>query len=211
VVPAWIATRADPLAAVRPPVVPARRAHHPSGVTGLAVLNVTRNPGRTLVGVVSLAVGVAALTLLTAITVAFRGVVVGSLLGDAVAVQVRGPDYIAAVATVILGVLTVTDILFVGIRERAAELATMRALGWTDRALGRLVVTEGAVIGVAGSVAGVALGLAGAAGFAGQLPGPLLAAALITVAVGIAVTVAGALLPARLLSRLPAASVLAEE
>ena len=87
-VPAWIATRADPLAAVRPPVLPARRAHHPSGVTGLAVLNVTRNPGRTLVGVVSLAVGVAALTLLTAITrrVPWRG---GRLAARR---RGRGPD-----------------------------------------------------------------------------------------------------------------------
>ena len=150
VVPAWIATRADPLAAVRPPVVPARRAHHPSGVTGLAVLNVTRNPGRTLVGVVSLAVGVAALTLLTAITVAFRGVVVGSLLGDAVAVQIRGVDYVAVIATVLLGLLAVADVVFLNIRERAAELATIRSFGWPERTLDRMIVTEGAVIGALG-------------------------------------------------------------
>jgi hypothetical protein len=72
VMPAWIATRADPLAAVRPPVVPAGRARHPRGITGLAVLNVARTPGRTLVGVIGLAVGVAALTLLVAISITFR-------------------------------------------------------------------------------------------------------------------------------------------
>ena len=44
------------------------RARHPSGITGLAVVNVLRTPGRSLVGAVSLAVGVTALTLLIAIT-----------------------------------------------------------------------------------------------------------------------------------------------
>jgi hypothetical protein len=41
---------------------------------------VLRTPGRAAVGAVSLAVGVTALTILAAVTFAFRGVVVGSLL-----------------------------------------------------------------------------------------------------------------------------------
>ena len=112
-------------------------------------MNVLRTPGRTLAGALTLAVGTTALTLIIAVVLAFRGTVVGSLLGNAVAVQVRGPDYAAAAVTVLLGVLAVTDVLFINIRERAAELATMRALGWPDRALARLVITEGAVIGLA--------------------------------------------------------------
>ena len=210
-VPAWLAARADPIASVRPPVLAARRARHPRGITGLAVVNVLRTPGRTLSGALTLGVGTTALTLIIAVVLAFRGTVVGSLLGNAVAVQVRGPDYAAAAVTVLLGVLAVTDVLFINVRERAAELATMRALGWPDRALARLVITEGAVIGLAGSVAGMTLGLAGAAVFAGQLPARLLVAGVAAVAIGTAVTVAAAALPARLLRRLPAASLLAEE
>src|SRR5262249_8870307 len=105
--PAWLAARAAPLAAVRPPVLAARRGRQLGGITGLAIVNVARVPGRALVGVLSLAVGVTGLTLLTAVTAAFRGVVVGSLLGDAVAVQVRGVDYVAVAATVALGVLAI--------------------------------------------------------------------------------------------------------
>ena len=209
--PAWLAARADPVSSVRPPVLAVRRAHHPRGITSLALLNVARTPGRTLIGVLSLAVGIAALTLLTAVTFAFRGVIVGSLLGDAVAVQVRGVDYIAAGATVVLGVLAVADVVFLNITERAAELATMRSFGWRDAALARLVVTEGAVIGVAGSLAGAGLGLAAAAWFAGQLPARLLAIAAAAVAAGIIITAAAALLPAALLRSLPLAHLLAEE
>jgi putative ABC transport system permease protein len=209
--PAWLAARADPVTSVRPPVLAVRRAHQPRGITSLAALNVTRTPGRTAVGVASLAVGIAALTLLSAVTFAFRGVVVGSLLGDAVAVQVRGVDYLAAGATVVLGVLAVADVVFLNITERAAELATISSFGWRDTALARLVVTEGAIIGVTGSLAGAGLGLAAAAWFAGQLPARLLAIAAAATAAGIIVAAAAALLPAALLRRLPAAHLLAEE
>jgi putative ABC transport system permease protein len=211
VAPAALAGRADPVSSVRPPVLAVHRAHQPRGITSLALLNVARTPGRTLIGVVSLAVGIAALTLLTAFTFAFRGVVVGSLLGDAVAVQVRGVDYVAAVATAALGVLAVADVVFLNIRERASELATIRSFGWRDAALARLVVTEGVIIGVIGSLIGATSGLGAAAWFAGHLPARLLAVAAVAVAAGILVTAAAALLPAALLSRLPAAHLLAEE
>ena len=170
-----------------------------------------RTPGRTLIGVVSLAVGIAALTMLAAVSFAFRGVVVGSLLGNAVAVQVRGVDYIAAAATAALGVLAVADVVFLNITERAAELATIRSFGWRDSALARLVITEGAIIGVTGSLAGAGAGLGAAAWFAGQLPARLIAIAAAATAAGIIITAAAALLPAALLRRLPTAHLLAEE
>ncbi len=209
--PAWLAARADPVSSVRPPVLPVRRAHQPRGITSLAALNVTRTPGRTLIGVVSLAIGIAALTMLTAVTVAFRGQVVGSLLGDAAAVQVRDVNDIAAGATVALGVLAVADVVFLNITERAAELATISSFGWRDTALARLVITEGAIIGVVGSLAGAGLGLGAAAWFAGQLPARLLAIAAADAAAGIIITAAATLLPAALLRRLPLTHLLAEE
>ncbi len=210
-VPAALAARAEPMAAVRPAVLAVRRARQPSGITGLAVVNVLRTPGRAIVGAVSLGVGVTALTLLVAVTLAFRGAVVGTLLGNVVTVQVRGVDYVAVAATVILGVLAVADALLISITERAPELATLRAFGWPEAALRRMVITEGALTGLAGSVAGAALGLAGAAIFARQLPPRLFVAAGAAVAAGVLVTCLAALLPAHLLRRLPAAQLLAQE
>jgi putative ABC transport system permease protein len=210
-IPAWLAARADPVVSVRPPVLGVSRARQPSGITGLAAVNVLRNPGRAAVGAVSLAVGVTALTILAAVSFAFRGVLVGSLLGNAVAVQVRGVDYVAVIATVVLGVLAVADVVFINIRERAPELAAIRAFGWRETALSRLVITEGAIIGLSGSLTGAVLGLAAAAQFAGQLPGTLYLIAAAAVVGGLIVTTIAALLPAQALRRLPAAQLLAEE
>jgi putative ABC transport system permease protein len=209
--PAWLAATAEPIASVRPPVLAVRRARHPAGITALAAVNVLRTPGRALVGAISLAVGITALTILAALTFAFRGVLVGSLLGNAVAVQVRGVDYIAVIATVTLGVLAVADVVFLNIRERAAELATIRAFGWPETALNRLVITEATIIGLTGSLAGAALGLAAAATFAGQLPATLYLIAAAAITAGVLVTTASALLPAHALRHLPAAHLLAEE
>ena len=210
-IPAWLAARAEPVASVRPPVLGVRRAREPGGITALAAVNVLRTPGRAAVGAISLAIGVTALTVLAAVTFAFRGVVVGSLLGNAVAVQVRGVDYVAVTATVALGVLAVADVVFLNIRERSHELAALRTFGWRETALSRLVITEGAIIGLAGSLAGAALGLAAAAQFASQLPATLYFIAGAAVAGGLLVTTAAALLPAQALRRLPVARLLAEE
>jgi putative ABC transport system permease protein len=210
-VPAWLAARADPVACVRPPTLAVRRARQPYGITGLALLNVLRTPGRTLVGALSLAVGVAALTLLIGVTMAFRGAIGGTLLGGYVTVQVRGVDYVAVATTVTLGVLAIADALLISITERAPELATIRAFGWPERALRRMVITEGVLTGIAGSAVGAVIGLAGAAVFAGQLPPMLYAAAGTAATVGVLVTCAAALLPAHLLRRLPAAQLLAQE
>ena len=209
--PAWRAARAEPLASVRAPVLPVQRARQASSVAALAAVNVVRTPARSLVGAISLALGIAALTMVTALTFAFHGVVVGTLLGDAVAVQVRGVDYVAVIATVALGVLSVADVVFLNIRERASELAAFRAFGWRWSALSRLVVTEGAIIGLTGSLGGAALGLAAATVFTGQLPDALWVVAVAAAAAGTTVTVAAAMLPARALHRLPVARLLAAE
>jgi putative ABC transport system permease protein len=102
-------------------------------------------------------------------------------------------------------------VVFINIRERAPELATIRTFGWRETALSRLVITEGAIIGLAGSLAGAALGLIAAAVFAGQLPAALYLIAAGAVAGGLLVTATAAVIPAQALRRLPAAHLLAEE
>lgn len=210
-VPAWRASRSDPAEAVRPAVLSIRRARAPRTVVGLAVTNLVRTPGRSLVGALSLAVGVCALTLLLAVTLAFRGQLVGSLLGGAISVQIRGVDYLAASMTMLLGAVAVADVLYLNIRERSAEFATLRAIGWREGPLARLVTLEGTGMGLIGSVVGAAVGLAAAATFAGSLPAVLLLIATTAVVAGTAIAAAAAFLPATALRRLPTAQTLAEE
>lgn len=210
--PVWRAARRDPAAAVLPPVAfGAGRPRSPGRVLTLALAQLSRAPGRVLLGAASLAIGVCALTLLLAITVAFHGTVTGTLLGEAVSLQASTVDHLAVAVIIVLGAVSVADVLYLNIQERAAELALLRAVGWTDASLRRLVTYEALGMGVAGGVVGAALGLAGAARFAGALTAATVWCAVAALAVGVAVAALSVVVPSTLLSRLPVAQLLAEE
>ncbi len=211
IAPAWRASRSQPAAAVRPAVLQGRTARTPRSVSGLALTNLLRSPGRSVLGALSLAIGICALTLLLAFTLAFRGQVVGTLLGNTIAVQTRKVDYISAVVTVLIGAAAVADVLYLNIRERVTEFATLRAIGWREATLARLITFEGAGMGIAGSVFGAGAGLALASVFAGSLHAQLVIAAVISAVAGTLIATLAAVLPARLLGRLAGPHALAEE
>jgi ABC-type lipoprotein release transport system permease subunit len=209
--PAGRAARARPASAVQPAALAVRSTPQPRRLIGLAVTNLLRVPGRTLLGAFSLAVGVCALTVVLAATFAFHEVLVGSLLGDATSIQVRGVDYVAVMAVLALGAFAVGDVLYLNVQERATEFAALQATGWSRPAVARLVLYEGLVVGMFGSVVGAALGLGSAALFAGGITAELWLTATAAVVAGTALAAVAALPPSRLPSRLPIATLLAEE
>ncbi len=146
-VPAWSASRAHPLDALRPAAghFSSRRAVRSRG--GLAVRNLIRARGRSLIAIAGLAVGICSTVLLLAITTSFNGQLAGDLLGEAVTVRVRGVDYAAIVVMLAIGVFGITDVLYLNIRERANELATLTATGWSRSDVARLITLEGSRAG----------------------------------------------------------------
>lgn len=211
ILPARRAAQAHPGAAVRPAVFVPRRPASLRTLAGLALTNLRRVPGRALVGALSLAIGVCALTVLVAITRAFNGAAVGTLLGDAITLQVRGVDYFAVAATILLGGLATADVLYLNVRERAGEFAALRAMGWTEGALRRLVSWEGLAIGGAGAVVGAAAGVGLAAWFTSDVAPATWVAGILAALTGLAVTLLALTVPTAALRRLPTAAVLAEE
>ncbi|WP_285733764.1 ABC transporter permease [Kitasatospora phosalacinea] len=210
-VPVWRASRAVPAEAVREAVSDPRRTRRSRGLPGLAAGNLRRTPGRSLLGVLSVAIGSTALTVLLGITWAFRNSLVGSLLGQAVSFRIRGIDYAAVGTVLVLGALAVADVLYLGLRERAGELAALAASGWRDGELGRLVLAEGCLLGLTGALGGAAAGTAVTAVLAGRLPAPLLATAALVAAGAVLVTVLASLVPAALLRRIPLGRLLTED
>lgn len=208
--PAWAAAKGDALDAVRPAVVGRMRKRHIRRFLPLAVSNLLRTPGRTLVGAAGLAIGVAALTVLLAIERAFQGVLVDTLLGNAISFQVRGPDLVAVVLTIVLAALSVADVLFLNLRDRAAEIATLRTVGWGDVHLASVVVLEGIGLGVLGGGVGAAVGLAVGAAFGVPLSS-LAPAALLAAGGGVVVAALASLLPLAALRGAAPPTVLAEE
>jgi hypothetical protein len=210
-VPAWRAARVAPLAALRPAVSRGRSRRPVACLAHMALVNLRRLPARSLVGAAGLAIGIAALTLLLAIERSYHGTLVGTLLGKALALQVRGADLAAVALVIALAACSVADVLYLNLRERAAELVTLRASGWSKRQLALLVALEAAVLGLCGSLAGAALGVALTALLLSLSPGPLLAAAALAALGGTLAAVGASLLPLSRLRRLTAPAVLAAE
>jgi hypothetical protein len=201
-------------AAALEPSVPSVRRSRRFGrcrtVAGLAAANLLRTPGRTLLGALSLAIGVAAVTVLAAITWAFHGAVTGSLLGDAISLQVRGADEVAVAATIALGLVAISDLLYLNVRERAAEFAALRATGWSEPTLARLVALEGVGTGLLGAVTGGVAGVLAATGFAGDYtPGLTWIAA--AAGSGVVLVAIAAVVPALAQRRLSTSALLAQE
>ena len=145
------------------------------------------------------------------IVVAFQGAVVGTFLGDAVALQVRAPDLIAAGCLTLLGVVAVATIGFLGIIEDATSYAALQAVGWRDTSLGGALATQAALIRAVGGVAGGALGIGLVAWLVGDLNPATLTVAAAAAAFLILLAIAASLAPAAWLRRLPVARILAEE
>ncbi|HJQ01500.1 MAG TPA: FtsX-like permease family protein [Jatrophihabitans sp.] len=210
--PALSAPIGYPGAALSPAVAAGRRrGRHTHSVTGMGIAAMMRVPGRSALGAAAVAVGTAALTIILAITNSFRGTVVGSLLGDAVTLQVRGADLAAVVGIILLGALAVADIGYLNVRERAAEYTVLRCTGWQEATIARLIVTEIVGIAALGALIGAAAGLAATAELANRLPGGTISTTVIAGAVSVAVAALAGVIPIVALRRLPPARLLAQD
>lgn len=210
-IPAFRAGRMAPIAALRDPVAGAGAGWRVRGVLHLALVNATRAPARSVLAVTSLAAGVAALTVLVAISAVFHDALTGSLLGSAISLQVRGADDAAVAVIIVLATAAVADVMYLSVRERAAELAALQATGWSESALGRLMAGEALWLGLAGSLTGAALGVVAVSSFAAALPRGLIVVAVIAAGVGLIVTALAALAPMVAISRMATVPILAAE
>lgn len=209
--PAWRATLSRPIDAVRPAVAVSREAASVRGVTRMALSNLRRLPGRTALGAAGLTLGVAAFTILLALNGAFQGALVGNLLGNYISVQIRGVDFLSVLLVIALGGFSIADVLFLNLKERAAEVVTLYSVGWRKSHLRRLIAVEGIGMGLAGSVTGVALGVLVASLIRGVALSSIATAALIAGGVGAVVAVIASLAPLASVGRLSTPTILAEE
>jgi ABC-type lipoprotein release transport system permease subunit len=208
--PAWRASRGHPIEAVQPPVTGRATSRATRHLAALAWANLRRVPGRSAIAAAGLCLGIASLTALVSINLAFQGTVSGTLLGNFVSVQVRTVDYVAVGLTITLATFSLADVLLLNVRERAAETATLQAVGWSNRHVGALTLLEATIIGGAASIVGVCLGaLVGL--WVGGPWSTVLLTALITVVVGMLVTAVAALIPSQIAARTPPAQALAME
>ncbi len=208
--PALTAARSTPAATIRSVARPPRNPKPLKGPASLGLAGLLRKPSRPITAILALAIGVAAVVLLLGITIGFRGTIVGNLLGDAVALQVKTADLIAGALLCIIGLIAVLDVLILDVKEQASAYASLQASGWRDNAIVRLIMTQAVIIAVLGATTGTLLGLAILNTLVDLSPTLLTIAGASTITwilIGIIISIA----PAWLAIHLNTARILAEE
>lgn len=208
---AVLATRVLPIEALLPAArAPRRTGRRVRSVTGLAVVGVTRVPGRVVLAGAGLAVGVAGLTVLLAAHLSFSTSIGDSVMAGLVTASTRTTDLVAVLLTIGLSATGIADLTYLNLRERAGEIATLAASGWGRWQIGRLLTTEALITALAGVIVGAGAGLALAA-VAFGLSLPVSLAAVAAGAGGLAVTLAATLLVLVFTSGRSLAAVLAAD
>ncbi|MFC5678090.1 ABC transporter permease [Aeromicrobium endophyticum] len=116
--------------------------------------------------------------------------------------------YVFAGISLFVGALVIANTFTILLAQRSRDLALLRCVGAVRSQVARSVVAEGVLLGVVGSIVGVLLGLGIATGgvaLLGRLspqtpmgqPSLTLLATAVPIALGVAVTAAGAYLPAQ--------------
>jgi hypothetical protein len=147
-------------------------------------------PAPALLGVFVIALAGAALSLQLAVRWAFRGAV-QSWAGRSISWQGTLVDVAAVLVIVTMAIVTVADLDSAGLRERAVEARTLRAIGWSARDLARLRVCRAIRLGLAGGgVAGALVLLGGQV--AGAAPPLLIGVAGLAAAAGVVMSLLAA-------------------
>lgn len=178
-IPARLAARVSTLDALRPPVRPAHRATwSPRSIRTLALTNLRQVPGRSLLALSTMTLGITGLVFVVAVDLAFQHQISGDLLGGAISRSVTTVQLISAGLVAALATGTLATVLHADQRERAPELGTLRALGWTHRAVSALTSTECILLGSAGLLIGLLLGTSAALAVGAQVTALATAAAI---------------------------------
>lgn len=111
---------------------------------------------QTLLGVLATGVGSLFLGAVLAISQQFRSSLDASALAQQLAAEVTPFDIVLGVTAVLLAAVTVVSVMLVATRERLPHLATLRALGWSQGHVGRVVAGQAMTVGLIGGGMGTA-------------------------------------------------------
>jgi hypothetical protein len=126
----------------------------------LAARNLLRSPWQTLLLVGSLLLSTLLLVVTLSSLLAFRQLLQGTLLGQAVLLQTALPQLVSVLFTLLLTCLGIADLLLLQVRERQGEFALLQAIGWPLGLVQGLVLRESFLLALLGTLPGVGLAVA---------------------------------------------------
>ena len=125
---------------------------------GFVLQGLASRPGRTMVTITALFVPSLILTLIYSVSVGVQAVLGKTLLGEYMALELRGYHFVLNALIFVLAGLAVTDTLLINLRERKSEFGLLKAVGWRNQTVAGLIFWEGVGLGLIGGLLGSGLG-----------------------------------------------------
>lgn len=161
VIPALLARNISPYETMRTGEISntSKRLLKTKGLLSMAFNHFIGKWRRSLLSVVAISLPTSLLALFLYITIRLKGVMYTTWLGQYVALEVGPVHYIAMIVALVIAILTTAEIMWQNISERQQEIALLKAVGWKNRNVRLLILTEGMFSGLFAAVIGLSLAL----------------------------------------------------
>lgn len=177
---------------------PGKRVIKTKGLFSMVFNTVMGRFQRNLVSVLAIALPTALLMMFIYVTFRLNGVLYTSWLGQYVSMEVGIHHYIAVSISLIISILTTSEIMWQNIKERRSEISLLKAFGWKNSHIRKMVLVEGAVIGLVGGIIGGVLSFIIIYFMYGPIPLTELWLPLISCLIPIIVGMLGSWIPSRI-------------
>ncbi|WP_114571612.1 FtsX-like permease family protein [Exiguobacterium flavidum] len=196
-VPIRLVSRIQPYESMRSgEVTKGRRMVGATSILGMSVNQLATYWQRTLLSIVAIALPTSLFGFFLFVTFRLKGVLYASWIGEFVALEVGTMHYVAMGVALLIAILTTTEIMWQNVAERKAQLAVMKAMGWRNGMIRKLVLLEGAMTGLLAGVIGLAVAFLLIYQIYGKFPLAELWFLGLTVLIPVITGTLGALLPA---------------
>lgn len=156
---------------------------------------------RNLLSILSIAIPTMLLIYYLFISFRLEGILYTSWLGEYIAMEVGPIHYITIITALALSVLTTAQIMLQNVEERKSELAILKALGWRNSTIRKLILSEGFLTGLISAITGIILGFIMIANIYQQIPVKDISIYLATGLIPLFIGIVGTILPAEKAAR----------
>lgn len=131
------------------------------------------------------------------VTYRLEGILYTSWLGEYVAIEIGKTHYIGIGVAIALSILITAQIIWQNVQERRPEIALLKALGWKNNSIRKLIILEGLFTGIIAAILGILLGLILIYSIYKQNPISDITLILLTGLIPVVVGILGSIIPAQ--------------
>lgn len=173
-----------------------KRIVRAQSVIGMSLNYLISTWKRSFLAILSIAFPTGLLMFFLFITFRLKGELYTTWLGEYVAMEVGPMHYIAMGIAILIAILTTAEIIWQNVSERQPEIAVLKAIGWRNHAVRKLVLLEGAVSGFLAGILGFVLSLLFIVYMYGQFPTESLVFLIASGFIPVLTGMIGAIIPA---------------